>query len=251
MSAIEHPTQPIDGATSPAVPTTPDAAPRDLRRTWRRLAAASLILGPLGVTLIRAVMPYWTNDSTAEMVAGMAAAPGRAAAMTWLGLATTPFLLLSALAMGFVARRRAPVIATWGAGVLFGAYALGSAVSAPDILVEAFVARGDDPAAIAADAALLMDAPAMLTGALTFVVGHLIGMVLVAIAVVRARVVAWWVGALIAVAQPIHVVSAVIVPNRMLDVAFGWGATTLGYALVAWAVLRTSDDEWDLPPLKR
>ena len=79
MSAIEHPTQPIDGATSPAVPTTPDAAPRDLRRTWRRLAAASLILGPLGVTLIRTVMPYWTNDSTAEMVAGMAAAPGRAA----------------------------------------------------------------------------------------------------------------------------------------------------------------------------
>ena len=251
MSAIEHHTPPIDDATSTSVPTTSDAAPRDLRRTWRRLAAVSLVLGPLGVTVIRAVMPYWTSDTTTEMVAGMAAAPGRAAAMNWIAVFITPFLMLSALAMGYVARRRAPVIATWGAAVLFGAYSVGSGVGAPDILVEALVTRGDDPASIAADAALLMDSPAMLTGAITFVVGHLVGMVLVAVAVVRARVVAWWVGALIAVAQPIHVISAVVVPNRLLDVVLGWGATTLGYAIVALAVLRTSDDEWDLPPSAR
>ena len=213
--------------------------------------AVCLILGPFGVTVIRAVMPYWTDDTTAEMVAGMAASPGRAAVMSWLSVVVTPFLFLSALAMGFVARRRAPLIATWGVAVLFGAYSLGSGAGAPDILVEALVKRGDDQASIAADAALLMDAPAMLTGAMTFVIGHLVGMVLVAIAVVRARVVAWWVGALIAVAQPIHVVSAVVVPNRLLDVVLGWGATTLGYAIVALAVLRTSDDEWDLPPVKR
>ena len=130
--------------TAANVPSTTPT--RDMRRTWRRLAAASLVLGPLGVTVIRAVMPYWTNDTTAEMVAGMAASPGRAAAMSWIALLVTPFLMLSALAMGFVARRRAPVIATWGAAVLFGAYALGSAVGAPDILVEALLARGDDQA---------------------------------------------------------------------------------------------------------
>ena len=47
--------------------TSPDTAPRDLRRTWRWLAAAALVLGPLGVTAIRAVMPYWTDDTPAEM----------------------------------------------------------------------------------------------------------------------------------------------------------------------------------------
>lgn len=231
--------------------TVPADPPRDLRRTWRRTAAAALVLGPLGVTAIRAVMPYWTDDTPAEMVAGFAADPGAAATMNWLSLAVTPFLLLSALAMGFVARRRAPVIATWGAVVLFGAYGLGSAVSAPDVLVAALVGRGDDQASIAATAALLMDHPPMLAGALSFVVGHLVGMVLVAVAVVRAGVVAWWVGVLIAVAQPVHVVSAVVVPNRLLDVVLGWGATTVGYALVARAVLRTPDDEWDLAPLPR
>lgn len=238
--------QPV--TTPPAVPGSP---PRDLRRTWRLLAAVSLVLGPLGVTVIRAVMPYWTDDTPAEMVAGFAADPSAGALMNWLSLAVTPFLFLSALAMGHVARRRAPVIATWGAAVLFGAYALGSAVSAPDVLVAALLDRGDDEASVAATASLLMDHPVMLAGALSFVVGHLTGMVLVAVAVVRARVVAWWVGAVIALAQPVHVVSAVVVPNRLLDVVLGWGATTVGYALVALAVLRTPDDEWDLAPSPR
>ncbi|KGN29694.1 hypothetical protein N802_11530 [Knoellia sinensis KCTC 19936] len=227
------------------------APPRDLRRTWRLIAAIALVAGPLGVTLIRLVMPYWTDDAPAQMVAGFAADPGRGAAMNWISLLVTPLLFLSALAMGYVARRRDPVIATWGAAVLFGAYALGSAVSAPDILVAALLGRGDDQASVAATAQLLMDTPVMLAGALSFVLGHLVGMILVAIAVVRARVVPWWVGVVIAVAQPVHVVSAVVVPSRLLDVVLGWGATTVGYALVARAVLRTPDGEWDLPPIVR
>ena len=110
---------------------------------------------------------------------------------------------------------------------------------------------GDDQASVAGTAALLMDHPPMLAGAVSFVIGHLVGMVLVAIAVVRAKVVPWWVGLIIAVAQPVHVVSAVVVPNRLLDVVLGWGATTVGYALVAGAVLRTADEEWDLQPQAR
>lgn len=237
--------------TTPGGTAGPVAPPRDLRRRWRRLAALCLVVGPLGVTAIRAVMPYWTSDEHSVLVAGIAQDPGRAAAMNWIGVLVTPFLLLSALAMGYVARRRAPAIATWGAAVLFGAYALGSSVGAPDMLVDAMARAGEDPATIAATSQLLMDHPPMLAGALTFVVGHLVGMVLVGIAVVRAGVVAWWVGAMIALAQPVHVVSAVILPSRLLDVTLGWGLTTLGYALVALAVLRTSDDDWDLPPLSR
>ncbi|HSO64140.1 MAG TPA: hypothetical protein VLQ78_03475 [Ornithinibacter sp.] len=225
--------------------------PRDLRRTWRRLAAVCLVAGPLGVTAIRAVMPYWTSDGHTELVAGIAGDPGRASAMNWVAVLVTPFLLLSALAMGHVARRRAPVVATWGAGILFGAYALGSSVGAPDMLVDAMARAGEDPATIAATSQLLMDHPPMLAGALSFVLGHLVGMVLVGIAVVRAGVVAWWVGLMIAVAQPVHVVSAVVVPSRVLDVTLGWGLTTVGYALVALAVLRTADDDWDLPPVAR
>jgi hypothetical protein len=73
-------------------------------------------------------------------------------------------------------------------------------------------------------------------------------MVLLGIGVVRARLVPWWVGAMIVVSQPVHVISAVVVPSRALDVLGGWGVTTLGFVFVALAVLRMTDDEWDLPP---
>jgi hypothetical protein len=56
--------------------TTDARDTRDLRRTWRRVAALALVAGPLGVTVIRLVMPYWTDDAPAQMVAGFAADPG-------------------------------------------------------------------------------------------------------------------------------------------------------------------------------
>jgi hypothetical protein len=50
------------------------------------------------------------------------------------------------------------------------------------------------------------------------------------------------------VSQPIHLVAAIIVPSRLLDVTLGWGMTTVGFALVSLALLRMDDDDFDLPP---
>jgi hypothetical protein len=68
--------------------------------------------------------------------------------------------------------------------------------------------------------------------------------------VARAGVVPLWAGVAIAVSQPFHLVSAVIVPSRLMDLTLGWGLTTIGFAMVALAVLRTPDDAWDLPPAR-
>ncbi|MDD0858537.1 hypothetical protein NHF46_13645 [Arthrobacter alpinus] len=48
-----------------AVNSTHTAAPpvRDLRRFWRIGAAVLIPLGPLGVTIGRGIMPYWTDQS--------------------------------------------------------------------------------------------------------------------------------------------------------------------------------------------
>ena len=53
-----------------------------------------------------------------------------------------------------------------------------------------------------------------------------------------------------ALSQPVHLVSAVILPLRWLDVFGGWGITTLTCALVSVWILRTRDTEWDLPPAR-
>jgi hypothetical protein len=73
-------------------------------------------------------------------------------------------------------------------------------------------------------------------------------MVLLGIALAKSGVVARWVGAALAVSQPIHLVSAIILPSKLLDVTLGWGLTAVGFALVSVAVLRMSDDGFDLPP---
>ena len=236
-----------------AVDTHPVAAAgtgaRDLRRTWRLLAAASIVLGPLLVTVLRAVMPYGTNEGQEKIVAGISGSLGRAAALNYLGLFSLPFLLLGALATGFAVRRQVPLLATMATAVLFGGLSMASIVGASDVLAEAMARDGGfDQATIVEVTQLLMEHPTGLIGILCFIVGHLLGMVLLGIAVVRARLVPWWVGAMIVVSQPVHVISAVVVPSRALDVLGGWGVTTLGFVFVALAVLRMTDDEWDLPP---
>jgi hypothetical protein len=80
-----------------------------------------------------------------------------------------------------------------------------------------------------------------------FVLGHVIGTVLLGIALFRSRVVPRWAAVLTAVAQPAHFVAFVILGSPMLDAA-AWAANAVAFAVVAVAILRLSDDEWDLPP---
>ena len=198
---------------------------------------------------MRWVMPYWTDQSQEEGIAEIAGDLGGIAALNWLALLGYPFMLLGALALGFALRRRVPVLATIGSGLLFTAYALGAMVGASDVVAEVMIRGGYDTATTVDLTTRVMDHPTGIVGILAFVFGHLLGLILLGIAVARSGLVHWWVGALIVVAQPVHVISAVVVPSRALDVIGGWGATTLGFAIVALAVLRMSNDEWDAPPL--
>jgi hypothetical protein len=229
----------------------PPRAVRDMRRTWRVAAAVSIVAAPLLVTVLRAVMPYWTDGDQAEIVAGIAGSPGRAAAVNWLGLLAYPALLLLPLAVGFAIRRRVPVLATVSAGVLFLALSLGAVVGAQDVLVDALARDGGyTPAQITEISTVFTEAPVGIAGLIAFVLGHLVGMALLGVAVVRARLVPLWVGAAIVLSQPVHVISSVVLPSRLLDIVAGWGLTTVGFAFVALAVLRMSDEEWDPLPAR-
>lgn len=80
-----------------------------------------------------------------------------------------------------------------------------------------------------------------------FVLGHVLGTVLLGIAMWRSRAVPWWAAVLTIVSQPLHFVAAVIVVSPSLDL-IAWGMNFVGFAAAAVAILRLSDDEWDLPP---
>lgn len=222
--------------------------PRDLRRTWRVLTAVLIPIGPLGVLSTRAFMPYWTSDTEEAAVAAMVAEPGRAEAMTWAFFLMFPALLFGALAVGYVARRGAPVLATLGAGLTFVGFVMLGSFGSTDLLMHVMGRGGYDEATIVDVTGLMVAHPVQGIGAGIFVAGHILGMILLGIAVTRAGVVPLWAGAAIAVSQPFHLVSAVILPSRLMDLTLGWGLTTIGFTMVALAVLRTPDDEWDLAP---
>jgi hypothetical protein len=77
-----------------------------------------------------------------------------------------------------------------------------------------------------------------------FVIGHIVGAVLLGLAL-RGTVPGWASIAMIA-SQPLHFVAFVVLQSRYLDAA-SWGLTALALTVCAVTVLRTPNDEWDLP----
>ncbi|MPZ94761.1 MAG: hypothetical protein GEU96_07540 [Propionibacteriales bacterium] len=170
-------------------------------------------------------------------------------AIAWIAMIFTPPLLFSMLVLGYVARRGAPVLATVGAAMSFVAYANWGAAGNVDYLTYIMGREGYSVAEITSLVDATYDHPVAMISSIGWVIGHILGMILLGIALARSGVVARWVGVVLAVSQPVHLVAAVIVPSRPLDVLGGWGLTTLGFVMVSVAIWRMSDDEFDARPL--
>jgi hypothetical protein len=80
------------------------------------------------------------------------------------------------------------------------------------------------------------------------VAGHLLGTVLLGVALWRSRVAPAWLAIGLAVSQPIHLTS-VMTGIRWIDL-IGWGLTGVGFSWAAWRLLRMRDAEFDLPPVR-
>jgi hypothetical protein len=228
--------------------TSSTTAVRDLRGFWRVLIALVIPLGPLGVTISRGLMPYWTNDPPAAVVALSLANLSALSTGMWLSMIFMAPLLLSVLALGYVARRSAPVLATLGAAIAFTSYAVVNVAGNGDALILTMAQAGFDESAILRAFSTTLPAAGVATG--IWVVGHILGTVLLGLALMRTPLpAARWLGLALAVSQPIHFVASVVLPTRALDLTLGWGLTTICTVAVSIAILRTPNDAWDLPPV--
>lgn len=231
-----------------ATPAPPDT--RTDTRTVRRYAAAALLpLGPLSVAILRGVLPYFHAGDSRQTIEQTAGNLGRQDAVLWLSLVAILTLVPSAVAAGRLAQRHAPVLSLLGVGLLMSGYlSLPFAAGDPTIrtLAGGLVDHGT--------AARLLDqlnglAPVGIAEVI-FIVGHILGTVLLGAALWRAHAVPTWAAIAIIVSQPLHLVSFVVLGNQPLDVC-AWGLTALGLGVAAARVLRTPNDSWDLPPVAR
>lgn len=217
----------------------------DLRHASRLLAALVLPIGPLAVAGLRYVLPYFSASNPSEMARDVMAAEGRQSAVIWLGLIATFTLLPGVLAVGRLTRRGAPRMTAAAMllvvpGYLALIYMLGS-----DLVLWTGAKAGLDASTLTA----LADTthPSSNIAAVVFVIGHVIGTVLLGLALLRSRTVPVWAAIVTIVAQPMHFVAFVVLGNQTLD-GVAWAANGFAFAVVAVAILRMRDDEWDLPP---
>lgn len=211
-----------------------DVASGPGRASWIALA----LLAPLGaaaVAVLRYVLPYETVDSTGEIVRETYADPGAMSLVLWLTLLAALTIVPGTIAVARLVRPGAPRL-TAAAVVL----------TVPGYLVLPMLVMLDHPVWMAAEAGAsqasataLLDAahPSTLVVSVIFVVGHVLGTVLLGVAMLRARVVPAWAAVATIVSQPLHFVAAVIVPSHTLD-GIAWGLNALGFAMAAVAVIR-------------
>ena len=196
----------------------------------RLLAGIAAGLSPLLFALAVLVVPYDTNDSSKDMVSTIAAHQGTTELSLWLWLLGTILLAPGLVAVGLLATARSAKLGLWGA-VLFGTGLLAiTATPSTDIVALGGLDKGigQDTLVKITDGVnelALVNAPI-----LYFVAAHVIGAILLGVALLRGRVVPPWAAWLLIVSMPLNVVGFVggLMPLTVLS--FVLLAVPLGYA---------------------
>ncbi|RHW26074.1 DUF4386 family protein [Nocardioides immobilis] len=223
-------------ATTERVETRSDLA-------WRGRIPLALLLpvGPVAIAVLRFVLPYDTTDSSSEVARQVAAHQTAQNAVVWLGFVAMLTLVPAVLVVAKVARRESPRLAAVGAALLVPGYlALGWLIVTDAAVL--FAVRQGLPTDVAAEAYAELHPGVAVAGGI-FVIGHVVGSVLLGCALLRGTSVPAWAAIAVLVSQPLHFVAAVIVSSHELDL-FAWGLNAVGFAAVSVTMLRMSDKEW-------
>ena len=197
--------------------------------------AALLPLGPAAIALLRLVLPYYTADDTVATLAAVEAHPGRQSAVIWLAYLGVLTLVPGLFAAARICRDAAPRMTTWALALSVPGYlSLGIFVGYDQLLWSVAETELSTP-----DALAVLDAahPAVDVSLGVFILGHVIGTVLLGLALLRSGRVPAWSGWAIAVSQPLHFVATVILGSPQVDFV-AWALTAVGMAMVARALLK-------------
>jgi hypothetical protein len=220
-------------ATAVHTDITPD---QPVLGTFRRTGlVATIVLGPLSIAILRGILPYGGSDAAATITAKVAAHQTAETAVLWLTLVAMLTLVPGVIAVGLLAARHARRLGVAAMVLAVVGFSSLWAVAAIDFTAVAATQAGIDHGTTAKLLDQLNANPVLVVGTIGFVLGHVVGMILLGVALLRGRTVPAWAAWALIVSQPLHVVFAVIVPSPALDAA-GWGLTTVGFAAAAYAV---------------
>jgi Domain of unknown function (DUF4386) len=201
-------------------------------------------LPALCIAVATAVAPYQMSGETSDLLAGAAADPAAIRLSVWLGLLTSLTLIPATIAVIWVCRRRSPRLTSVAAVLSLLGFSAALILPADELVALTTAEEGLDRATVLA----LIDAewgqPTVAVALLLFLVGMVIGGILLGIALWRSRTAPRWMALALIVSSPSHVVFG---PNALA--ALSWALAAVGFAGASVALLRTDNDEFDLPPV--
>lgn len=219
-------------ASAPRGTVAPSAPPR-------RGLLAVIMLGPLSVAILRAVLPYSDNDKAATVAAKVAAHQGAQTAVLWLDLIALATLVPGVIAVGLLATRHARRLGLCGTALAVVGFSFLAVISTVDFAALAGATSGADPASTAKTIDELTSSPTAIVGTAGFIVGHVVGLILIGVALLRARVIPVPAAWMLIISAPLHLVFAVIVPSNALS-AIAWVLTAIGFAAAGRAIVARS-----------
>ncbi len=225
--------------TATASAASTGTVPRPRAGFDRRALALIMPIGPLAIAIVRGILPYDTTDSSTTLAARVATHQGTETLVVWLTFVALLTLIPGVIAVGMLARRTAPRLGTAGLVVAFAGFMslFWSMVAGSDNIALGAARIGVSPAATGRLLDSIGAVPALGLASDLFVAGHILGLILLGVALWRGRVVPAWAGLAIAVSQVLHFVFAVIAPVHVLD-GLAWGLTAVGFAAAALALVR-------------
>lgn len=227
-----------------SAPPSAAVATHDTRRFWRVLLAVVLPIPWLAKGVQYAVQPSF--DNFADQVAYLET-HGAYSALQWLDTAFVVLVVPSVLALAWLARRGAPRLSTVAAILMGGGILAGVArVTNGDLLAWVAAREGYDAKLIDSLGDDLEASPTAGLGGLLFIVGLVVGSIVLGFALWRSRVVPRWA----AVAVGFGGASHPFLQFSHVVVGIGLAVLAAGCAAASAAYLRMPDDELDLPPIK-
>lgn len=187
-------------------------APEELGSWVRILAVVLLPLGPAAIGILRFALPYYTVDEPAAMAAKVAVNLGAQSMVIWLGLVGALTIVPAVIWIGRLTFRSAPRLTTAALSLAVPGFLALGPIMASDVLLWTGLNNGLAPGTVAG---LISNShPAIGVAEAIFVLGHLLGTVLLGTALWRTRTVPLWAAVVTTFSQPVHLLAAVFLASR-------------------------------------
>jgi hypothetical protein len=215
----------------------------DIRGVSRRFGAVALVVGPLALVASSLFEVTGDDDSVATSLTKIARHQGEQRFLIVADLIAA-FMLPAMVYLMRLSRRGAPRAAIVGGAVAFVGW-LGGLVSlgGSDVLLYHAARLPDRSIAVSLVKSVVND-PGFVGPEAVFILGHLIGMLILGFALWRSRVMPAWVAGLVGIGPIVHLVVHDL--SGAIDAA-AYGLVAVGTIACAVTLLRTSDEDWDLP----